>query len=219
MKYVKSFGDFLLEKHIIESGESINEATKWTKYSMEKLGPFLAKFPKMVEGEYDPKTAKISTAIDNIYEMGMFLPNAGRSVWKLQNPDKCEVAKWTGTKWEKAEDEKQGEAWVSLTKEYIDALKAGFEMTIDAISAIEKGNAKKVESVVNNLASHMDKTYKNGKKLEKQNQLGVLNAKSEYQDEIMPFFRKFHDEMLNKVISATSNEKAIENLKGMLKNN
>lgn len=216
MKYVKSFGEFLLEKEARENVPSVNEATKWTKDNLPALEKFFSGFRKMTEGDYDPKTARISTAIENIWEMSaMFFMNSGRTIWTLQNPDKCDASKWDRTQWVEGTKE-DAEKWAEGTKKYIESLKAGFEMSIDAINAIEKGNADKLESVVNKLAKHTDSTYKLGKKNEKEFTT-KFTAKSENNEEMMDFFFKFHNEMLDKLISATSNEKAIENLKNKYK--
>jgi hypothetical protein len=216
MKYVKSFGDFLLEKEMRESGSFMNESTKWTKDTLPALEKFINSFKKMAEGEYDPKTARTSTAIDNIWEMAaMFFMNSGRTVWVLQNPDKCKASTWDRVAWKDGNVE-DAEKWSEGSKKYIESLKSGFEMSVDAISAIEKGNADKLESVVTKLAKHMDATYKLGKKNEKQFTT-KFTAKPENSDEMMDFFFKFHNEMLDKLVGATSNEKAIENLKNKAK--
>ena len=214
MKYIKSFGDFLYEKELHEKGFSyINESTKWTKDNLPALEKFLPGFRKMTEGgEYDPKTARTSTAILDIWEMGaMFFMIEGRNIWKIQNPDKCKPSKWDRFQWIEGNQE-DADKWTEAVKKEIDALKAGFEMSVDAISSIEKGNADKLESVVAKLAKHMDACFKMNRKIQKSFDTRPT-CKADHQEEENEFFRKFHDEMLDKLINATSNEKAVEKFK------
>jgi hypothetical protein len=133
MKYVKSFGDFLLEKEMRESGSFMNEATKWTKANLPSLEKFFKGFRKQTEGEYDPKTARTSTAIQDIWEMGaMFFMIEGRNIWKLQNPDKCKPSKWDRFQWIEGKQE-DADKWTEAVKKEVEALKAGFEMSIDIL--------------------------------------------------------------------------------------
>lgn len=216
MKYIKTFEQFINEEY---SYNEVSEANKWTKDAYKKLYRFAKKFPKMVEGEYDPKTARISSAILNIFSVSDTLTLFGAEVWQLNNLDKTKIiAKIPGGEWEDSDDKEGAEKYIAFTKKYIDLEKSVFELGLKAISAIEKGNGN-LESIISNIESTSDKAYKMNRKWQKLNSAGgTIGTKDEFEDERWKAKWDFHNDLIQKAINSTSNKKAIDGLKDKIKN-